>query len=131
MLYIGIDVGGTTAKAGVVDENGHILVKSSCKTGIERGFEDIAADMAALCHRIVRESGHTMDEIAAAGVGIPGEQSPKTGRLPKAFSGLRATPPAASLSPSAQAWAAASCKTIASIPARTAWAARSAIWWWW
>ena len=79
MLYIGIDVGGTTAKAGVVDENGHILVKSSCKTGIERGFEDIAADMAALCHRIVRESGHTMDEIAAAGVGIPGEQSPKTG----------------------------------------------------
>ena len=79
MLYIGIDVGGTTAKAGVVDENGHILVKSSCKTGIERGFEDIAAEMAELCHRIVRESGHTMDEIAAAGVGIPGEQSPKTG----------------------------------------------------
>ena len=79
MLYIGIDVGGTTAKAGVVDENGHILVKSSCKTGIGRGFEDIAADMAELCHRIVRESGHTMDEIAAVGVGIPGEQSPKTG----------------------------------------------------
>ena len=79
MLYIGIDVGGTTAKAGVVDEAGQILYKSSCKTGIERDFEDIAADMAELCRHIVRESGHEMAEGAAVGVGIPGEQSPKTG----------------------------------------------------
>ncbi len=79
MLYIGIDVGGTTAKAGVVDEAGQILYKSSCKTGIERDFEDIAADMAELCRHIVRESGHEMAEVAAVGVGIPGEQSPKTG----------------------------------------------------
>ncbi len=27
MVYIGIDVGGTTAKAGVVDEGGNILCK--------------------------------------------------------------------------------------------------------
>ena len=33
VLYIGIDVGGTTAKAGVVDEEGKILAKSVCKTG--------------------------------------------------------------------------------------------------
>lgn len=79
MLYIGIDVGGTTAKAGVVDEAGQILYKSSCKTGIERDFEDIAADMAELCRHIVRESGHEMAEVTAVGVGIPGEQSPKTG----------------------------------------------------
>ena len=79
MVYIGIDVGGTTAKAGVVDEAGQILYKSSCKTGIERDFEDIAADMAELCRHIVRESGHEMAEVAAVGVGIPGEQSPKTG----------------------------------------------------
>ena len=79
MLYIGIDVGGTTAKAGVVDEAGQILYKSSCKTGIERDFENIAADMAELCRHIVRESGHEMAEVAAVGVGIPGEQSPKTG----------------------------------------------------
>src|SRR5699024_5194098 len=45
MVYIGIDVGGTTAKAGVVDESGNILCKASCKTGIGRNFEDVAADM--------------------------------------------------------------------------------------
>lgn len=79
MLYIGIDVGGTTAKAGVVDEEGKILSKSVCRTGKERAFEDIAADMAELCRRVVRESGHEMADIAAVGVGIPGEQDPKSG----------------------------------------------------
>ncbi len=79
MLYIGIDVGGTTAKAGVVDEEGKILAKSVCRTGKERAFEDIAADMAELCRRVVRESGHEMADIAAVGVGIPGEQDPRSG----------------------------------------------------
>ena len=79
VLYIGIDVGGTTAKAGVVDEEGKILSKSVCRTGKERAFEDIAADMAELCRRVVRESGHEMADIAAVGVGIPGEQDPRSG----------------------------------------------------
>ena len=79
MLYIGIDVGGTTAKAGVVDDEGKILSKSVCRTGKERAFEDIAADMAELCRRVVRESGHEMADIAAVGVGIPGEQDPRSG----------------------------------------------------
>ena len=79
MVYIGIDVGGTTAKAGVVDEGGNILYKASCPTGIERSFEDIAADMVALCRRVVHESGHAMADIAAVGVGIPGQQDPRTG----------------------------------------------------
>lgn len=79
VLYIGIDVGGTTAKAGVVDEEGKILAKSVCRTGKERAFEDIAADMAELCRRVVRESGHEMADIAAVGVGIPGEQDPRSG----------------------------------------------------
>ena len=78
-LYLGIDVGGTSAKAGVVDSEGKILYKSSCPTGIERAFEAIVADMADLCKRVVQESGHSMEEIQSVGVGIPGEQSPETG----------------------------------------------------
>ena len=79
MLYIGIDVGGTTAKAGVVDEGGNILCKASCPTGIDRPFEDIAANMVDLCRRIIRESGRAMEEFAAVGVGIPGQQNPHSG----------------------------------------------------
>ena len=79
MLYIGIDVGGTSAKAGVVDESGEILCKASCPTSIERGFEAIAADMVEMCRGLIRESGRELSAFAAVGVGIPGQQDPRTG----------------------------------------------------
>ena len=82
MLYIGIDVGGTTIKAGVVDESGKILHKSSCPSQIELGHEVMIHDMARLCLRVLSESGHTLDEIHSVGVGIPGMQDPRTGRIP-------------------------------------------------
>ena len=46
MVYVGIDVGGTGLKAGVVDENGKILSKVSCPTLVERGAEPVVTDMA-------------------------------------------------------------------------------------
>lgn len=82
MLYIGIDVGGTGIKAGVVDASGKILYKLSCPTGRERGHEAVIRDMAALSLRAVQESGHSMEEIHSVGVGIPGMQDPRTGRIP-------------------------------------------------
>ncbi len=82
MLYIGLDVGGTSAKAGVADQQGNILIKSSCPTGIERGYQATIRDMATLSRRIVEESGHTMEEIASVGVGIPGVEDPATGLVP-------------------------------------------------
>ena len=82
MLYIGIDVGGTTIKAGVVDENGAILHKDSCPTGVERGHEAVIRDMAQLALRVLAESGHSLEEIYSVGVGIPGMQDPRTGRVP-------------------------------------------------
>ena len=69
MVYIGIDVGGTTAKAGVVDEGGNILYKASCPTGIERSFEDIAADMVALCRRVVHAGGQLLQRAGVGGFG--------------------------------------------------------------
>ena len=82
MLYIGIDVGGTTMKAGVVDENGKILHKISCPSGIERGHEAMIHDMVGLCLRVTEECGHSMEEIHSIGIGIPGMQDPRTGRVP-------------------------------------------------
>ena len=49
MYYIGLDVGGTTFKAGVVTEDGRIVHKDAMPTGIERPYQEIIADMAALC----------------------------------------------------------------------------------
>jgi len=82
MLYIGIDVGGTSVKAGVVDEKGNILHKASCLTLVERGHEAVIHDMAQLAIRVVEESGHTMDEIHSIGIGIPGMHDNRTKRVP-------------------------------------------------
>ena len=82
MLYIGIDVGGTGIKAGVVSENGTILHKLSCPTLRERGHEAVIHDMARLSLQALAESGHTLEEVRSAGVGIPGIQDPRTGRIP-------------------------------------------------
>ena len=82
MLYIGIDLGGTGIKAGVVDENGNILAKGSCPTGVERGYEAVIRDMAALAIDVAKQSGHSMDEVKAIGIGIPGIMDQRTGIVP-------------------------------------------------
>ena len=81
MLYIGIDLGGTGIKAGVVDENGNIILKDSCPTGAERGYGAVIQDMAMLAIDVARRSGHRMDEIKAIGIGLPGVMDPRTGRV--------------------------------------------------
>lgn len=82
MFYIGVDLGGTGIKAGVVDEQGRILAKASCPTGVERGYGPVIADMAKLCLEALEKSGHSLDEVKAIGIGIPGIQDPATGLVP-------------------------------------------------
>jgi len=82
MIYIGIDLGGTGIKAGVVDEKGVIQCKESCPTGVERGYEAVIRDMAQLAIKAVETSGHTMDDVKSVGIGIPGIMDPKTGIVP-------------------------------------------------
>ena len=82
MYYIGLDVGGTTFKAGVVDEQGKILHNAAMPTGIERPYQEIIADMALLCKKVAADAGIAMEEIASIGVGVPGLFDNKTGRIP-------------------------------------------------
>lgn len=82
MLYIGIDLGGTGIKAGVVDEKGNILSKASCPTGVERGYEAVIRDMAALCVEAAEKSGHAMNDIHSIGIGIPGIFDPASQMVP-------------------------------------------------
>lgn len=82
MLYIGVDLGGTGIKVGVVDENGAILAKGSTPTMKERPYQEIIRDIAALCEKVAKQAKVGMDEIAAIGVGVPGICDPKTGVIP-------------------------------------------------
>ena len=82
MYYVGIDVGGTGLKAGVVDEQGKILSKVTCPTLVERGAEPVVNDMAHLALKAIEEAGLQVSDIKAVGVGIPGIEDPRTGRVP-------------------------------------------------
>lgn len=72
MKYIGIDIGGMTIKGGLVDENGHILLKKSIVTLPSKDDSEIVDDIARLICDIVEEGGCTIDEICGVGIGCPG-----------------------------------------------------------
>ena len=71
MLYIGVDLGGTGIKAGVVNERGEILSKGSTPTMKERPYQAIIRDIAALCEDVAKQANVAMADIAAIGVGVP------------------------------------------------------------
>ena len=79
---IGIDVGGTGLKAGVVYEQGKILATAKCPTGVERGYGPVIADMAKISLEALEKCGVSLDDVKAIGIGIPGVQDPATGLVP-------------------------------------------------
>lgn len=77
--YIGIDLGGTNIKAGVVDEKFNIIAKASCKTNLPRPAEEICADMAAVALKAVDIAKLSLDDIISVGIGTPGIANSATG----------------------------------------------------
>ena len=77
--YIGIDLGGTNIKAGVVNENFEIVAKTSIKTNCPRPSEEIMDDMAKVSLMAVEQAGLTMNDIEWVGVGTPGIANSSTG----------------------------------------------------
>lgn len=79
MLRLGVDVGGTFIKAGVVDENYAILHKVSVPTGADAAYQPLVENIAHAAELAVREAGATMKDVASIGIGIPGLLNPRTG----------------------------------------------------
>src|ERR1043165_9568007 len=66
MYYMGVDIGGTTIKAGLVDENGRLLEQSRIATVIDN-WDVFLSNLTALIRNYQQKS-----DIAAVGIGIPG-----------------------------------------------------------
>ena len=81
MYYIGIDLGGTNIAVGLVDENNTIVHSDSIPTLKERHWSEIIRDMASLSLKVLAESGHTLDEVKAVGIGCPGSIDKKNGMV--------------------------------------------------
>lgn len=71
-MYIGIDLGGTFIKAGIVAEDGTIIHKDSAPAGAGRESSLIIADIAALIKKVLKDSGTDIKNIKSIGIGNPG-----------------------------------------------------------
>jgi glucokinase len=79
--YLGIDLGGTNVKSGVVDDDGHSLSSVSIETHASRGPEAGVATLAEAGRRAVEASGLSWDEITGVGLGTPGTMDIPAGML--------------------------------------------------
>ena len=72
MYTIGIDLGGTNIKVGIVDGAHAIIARAELFTNVNRPAGSIADDMAATAIQLMDEKGLSTQEISGVGVGSPG-----------------------------------------------------------
>ncbi len=80
MAYcVGIDLGGTNIKAGLLDEQARVRCKFSIPTETERGEEQVVKNIAIAVERTIAESSVSRGEVRGIGIGSPGPLSHKEG----------------------------------------------------
>lgn len=77
--YLGVDIGGTSVKAGIVTENGEIIYKDSMPTVKEEGGEGLVRGVALLVEKVLADAGVRREQIIALGVGCPGDIDAENG----------------------------------------------------
>lgn len=77
--YIGIDVGGTFIKAGIVDKNGNIIADGKIASECDKGGDKLADNAATLVFELLEKSGINKEQIVGAGMGFPGFIDSKNG----------------------------------------------------
>ena len=79
MYYVGVDIGGTNVKAGIIDETGKIVVKSSIPTDSDKDYKKITGDVAAQIRALADSAKIDWQEVAGVGIGCPGIITSETG----------------------------------------------------
>ena len=77
---IGVDLGGTTISAGLVDEEYNIVHKVGCDTNLPRPAEEVEMLIAGLCMELCRSKDLDITkDIRWVGIGTPGSVNQATG----------------------------------------------------
>lgn len=71
MYNIGVDIGGTSVKAGLV-KNGEIVFKNSKETDKIGGLDALANNITSLVKEIINECKISIEEVGTIGIGVPG-----------------------------------------------------------
>lgn len=71
-LYLGIDLGGTSIRAGVVDAKGALLALEKRKTHPELGVNGVFERLTGAIERVLKDAGLKGKRLGGIGVGVPG-----------------------------------------------------------
>ena len=74
-MYVGIDVGGTNLKAGLVDESGAIRAVRRIPLGQVTEAGEFVRTLARLARSVAEEGGVAPETLESVGIGIPGSVS--------------------------------------------------------
>ena len=80
-FFLGIDVGGTSIKLGVVDNLGRPMSWLSVATDSEKGPADGAERIAAAAKKAARSASISLKDISYAGLGTPGTMDIQAGMI--------------------------------------------------
>ena len=71
-FYVGVDVGGTSIKVGIVDDHGNTLAYDNLPTESDTGPEVAIQQISDLIQRMAQNANVAESEIARVGLGTPG-----------------------------------------------------------
>lgn len=71
-LFVGIDLGGTSVKIGLVDDEGRPLCWHSIPTQVEQGPEEAAKRIGQAVREVIRQAGVGASDVVGVGLGSPG-----------------------------------------------------------
>lgn len=80
-LNIGVDIGGTNVKVGLIDESGAVLLQTRLPTDAQRGSAAIIASVTREIDRLLGAAGLLPDSIASIGLGVPGTADSVSGTV--------------------------------------------------
>lgn len=72
MYYIGVDIGGTNLKAGLVNEAGALLVTEKMKVAELADPAKMAWTLYVLVQKLCQSADIPLEKVASVGVGVPG-----------------------------------------------------------
>ncbi|MFN0198786.1 MAG: ROK family protein [Planctomycetaceae bacterium] len=81
LLFLGIDVGGTNIKAGVVDQFGRTIAHTAVPTEADRGPETGLRNIYRAAEQALEKSDVKLDDIQVIGLATPGTMDLKAGML--------------------------------------------------
>lgn len=82
--YIGLDLGGTNIKAGLLDHQKQALAQTSVPTDGEDGPDAVMQRMADAAQAVADEAGVAIEDVAAIGIGAPGPMDIEMGVIKSA-----------------------------------------------